>query len=316
MNDIFERTWGERAGPRPDGRLLADVIPAVRARHPEFVLHRRGLLGSRVGAPAAGLRLLLRQAALRPPRARRRRGRAGAPDAPTSATSGGSSASSRTTTSRARRRRSRREQAPRGRRGDADARPGRGSSTRGSPRGARSSCRCSSAAAPTSSPTSTLRAFYDALLAALARPRLPRRRRGSCASAGLGRQRDVASTSSAWGWRGGDPLARGREPRRRAGVGDVSLPWHDLRGRSVAARRRRRAARPTSGAATTSAPGCTSRSTLVLAPLRPTHSTPRRTDDAEPGTPAPPSTADSPRRPGAPRTTCSRRTRGTSGGRI
>ena len=38
MNDIFERTWGERAGPRPDGRLLADRDPGREERvTPDFV---------------------------------------------------------------------------------------------------------------------------------------------------------------------------------------------------------------------------------------------------------------------------------------
>ena len=37
MNDIFERTWGERAGPRPTEDYWPTVIPAVKARHPEFV---------------------------------------------------------------------------------------------------------------------------------------------------------------------------------------------------------------------------------------------------------------------------------------
>ena len=34
MNEIFERTWGERAGPRPDADYWPTVIPAVRRAHP------------------------------------------------------------------------------------------------------------------------------------------------------------------------------------------------------------------------------------------------------------------------------------------
>jgi hypothetical protein len=36
MSQVFERTWGARAGPRPALDYWAEVIPAVRARHPEF----------------------------------------------------------------------------------------------------------------------------------------------------------------------------------------------------------------------------------------------------------------------------------------
>jgi glycosidase len=36
MNDIFERTWGERAGPRPADDYWPTVIPAVRSGYPGF----------------------------------------------------------------------------------------------------------------------------------------------------------------------------------------------------------------------------------------------------------------------------------------
>lgn len=36
MNDIFERTWGSRAGARPTDDYWPSLIPAVRTRHPEF----------------------------------------------------------------------------------------------------------------------------------------------------------------------------------------------------------------------------------------------------------------------------------------
>ena len=52
-------------------RVLDGRDPRREERAPRLPVHRRGLLGPRVGAAAAGLRLLLRQAALRPPRARR-----------------------------------------------------------------------------------------------------------------------------------------------------------------------------------------------------------------------------------------------------
>jgi hypothetical protein len=37
MNDTFERTWGDRAGPRPDADCWPTVIPAVKDAHPGFV---------------------------------------------------------------------------------------------------------------------------------------------------------------------------------------------------------------------------------------------------------------------------------------
>ena len=37
MNDVFERTWGERAGPRPSDDYWPTVIGAVRGKHPDFV---------------------------------------------------------------------------------------------------------------------------------------------------------------------------------------------------------------------------------------------------------------------------------------
>ena len=36
LNDIFERTWGERAGGKPADDYWATVIPAVKAMQPEF----------------------------------------------------------------------------------------------------------------------------------------------------------------------------------------------------------------------------------------------------------------------------------------
>ncbi|MFW0795575.1 alpha-amylase family glycosyl hydrolase [Gordonia sp. CPCC 205515] len=36
MNDVFARTWGDRAGPRPADEFWPRVIAAVRADHPEF----------------------------------------------------------------------------------------------------------------------------------------------------------------------------------------------------------------------------------------------------------------------------------------
>ncbi len=65
------RAWRSAA----DRRLLADGDPGGQGGASRVRLHRRGLLGPRVGAPATRFRLLLRQTALRPsrPRGRRRR---------------------------------------------------------------------------------------------------------------------------------------------------------------------------------------------------------------------------------------------------
>lgn len=37
ISSIFERTWGDRAGPRPDSEYWREVIEAVRERHPDFL---------------------------------------------------------------------------------------------------------------------------------------------------------------------------------------------------------------------------------------------------------------------------------------
>ena len=36
VSSVFERTWGHRAGPRPATEYWREVIPAVKARHPDF----------------------------------------------------------------------------------------------------------------------------------------------------------------------------------------------------------------------------------------------------------------------------------------
>ncbi len=37
LNSVFERTWGGRAGPTPGAEYWADVIPAVKQAHPDFI---------------------------------------------------------------------------------------------------------------------------------------------------------------------------------------------------------------------------------------------------------------------------------------
>ena len=86
LPEVFERTWGIKAAPFWPG-----ATEAVREKVPGLPLPRRGLLGPRVDPPAAGLRLHLRQAALRPagrgprppgPRASLRRPRLPGPPGP------------------------------------------------------------------------------------------------------------------------------------------------------------------------------------------------------------------------------------------
>ena len=142
---------GRRA---PRRRLLADPDPGGAEAPQGVPLHGRGVLGPGVGAPAAGVRLLLRQEALRPDGARRRRERAPAPAGGPRVPASGSSASSRTTTSPGRPRRSRpARRAPR--RWRCSRSPGRSCCTRGSSRAGRCACRSSSAAARRSRPTAT-----------------------------------------------------------------------------------------------------------------------------------------------------------------
>ena len=36
LNDVFERTWGQRAGSRPAAEYWAEIIPATKKAHPDF----------------------------------------------------------------------------------------------------------------------------------------------------------------------------------------------------------------------------------------------------------------------------------------
>ena len=142
LPDVFQRTWGIWAEP-----FWPRATQAVRERFPGFLLHGRGLLGPRVGAAAAGLRLHLRQAAVRS--APRRPGPAGTgpPQGRDSTIRAGSPASWRTTTSRgplplSRRRFTRRPPS------SPSSRPGCAFFTRGNSRGGGSGSRLTCVAAP------------------------------------------------------------------------------------------------------------------------------------------------------------------------
>ena len=95
---------GAIAAPRRSGPRRPRPSAAERPRLP---LPGRGLLGPRVDPPAAGLRLHLRQAALRPPGSRATPARSASTSSPASTSRTTWRASSRTTTSRGPRPRSR-----------------------------------------------------------------------------------------------------------------------------------------------------------------------------------------------------------------
>ena len=154
MNDIFERTWGERVGPRAGRPTTGPTSsPAVRAAHPDFGLIAEAYWDLEWALQQQGFdycydkrlydRLVHGGAE-----------RCAGTSAPTSPTRRASSASSRTTTSRGPR--------PTFAGGQARAaavaaltQPGARLVHEGQLEGRRSTCRSSSAAAPTSRSTST-----------------------------------------------------------------------------------------------------------------------------------------------------------------
>ena len=238
MNDTFERTWGERAGPRPEADYWPTVIPAVKSAHPEFVfmaeaywdlewaLQQQGFdycydkrlydrlvhdgaeavhghLNADLGVPAAA-RPLHRE----PRRASR-----------------GGDVLAREGTRRRRdhaepdRRAARPRGAARGPHGPAAGLP------RAPARRAARSRRCTT--------------FYDQLLSRARRRRLPRRRVAARRATRLGRKRHVAEPGRLGLARRRVPQARGREPRRRARVRPRLAALGRLPRTGVAARRRR-----------------------------------------------------------------------------
>ena len=54
-NEVFARTWGERAGAPPAEDYWPTVIGHVKQTFPEPGVHRRGVLGHGVDPPAAGV---------------------------------------------------------------------------------------------------------------------------------------------------------------------------------------------------------------------------------------------------------------------
>ena len=201
LPDVFERTWG--AARRRS--FWPEAIAASPRARPGLPLHGRGLLGPGVDAAAAGLRLHLRQAALRPPARGPRAPGARAPLAPGSTTRTSSPASSRTTTSRAPPRPSRRA-CTRRRRSSRSCRPGLRFFHQGQFEGrteahlAAPGPRAGGARRRAAAASSTTR-----LLAVLRRAGRARRRLAAArVRAGLGRQLDRATASSPGRGSGGD----------------------------------------------------------------------------------------------------------------
>ena len=258
LNDVFARTWGERAGAAAGAGVLDRGDRRGPRRPPGLPVRRRGVLGPGVGAPAARVRLLLRQAPLRPaaPRGRRRgarppRRRPRLPDA-------ASCASSRTTTNRAPPPSSHRPQ-ERAAAVVIATLPGRHAVARGPVRGL--------AGAPAGVPRPPTgragRRGAARLPPPSCSPPPPQVRQGdgSCARRAAGPTTTATSSSLAWWWIGRRaPIARRRQPRRRAG-----------RRPHPAAVARPRRAEP--GASRTSSPETCSNATATRPPPRASTST-------------------------------------------
>ena len=156
LPEVFERTWGRQAPPFWPRAIAAGAGAGAR-----LPLHGRGVLGPRVDDAAAGLRLRLRQAAVRPAPRGARAARARAPPAPDSITRTGSPGSWKTTTSRGRPRPS----LPACTRPPPSSRICRracGSFIKDSSRAPGSGSRPTSSAGPQEPPDGALHEFYDA----------------------------------------------------------------------------------------------------------------------------------------------------------
>ena len=239
MNDVFERTWGERGRPAAGRRLLADRDPGDQASAtPDFVFIAEAYWDLEWALQQQGFdycydkRLYDR---LEHEGAESVRGHLTADPA----TRSGSSASSRTTTSRARPRRSR----P-GRQRAAAVATLTQTGARLVHEGQLEGRTVAAAGLPRPPPRRARRRRAAGLLRAAAR----RARAtpssatasGSSASAAGWEGNDTWRNLVAWGWRGDVPrklvvVNLGDAPAS----GHVSLPWDDLRGPDVAARRRR-----------------------------------------------------------------------------
>ena len=261
MNDVFERTWGERAGPRPADDYWPTVIAADQGAPSRTSSSRPRRTGISSGRSSSRASTSATTSASTTGSCTRTPSRCTATSAATSATRTGSSASSRTTTSRARPPRSRpaKARAAAVTTLDPDRRAAR---ARGAARGA-DACACpsSSRGGPTSRADDDLRGVLRARCSA--RSRDPVFRTGDWQ---LGERRgwegnDTWRNLVAWGWRGDGPrklvvVNLGDAPAS----GHVSLPWDDLRGRTWRLDDAATGEAYERDAATTSATGSTSRS--------------------------------------------------------
>ena len=161
LPEVFQRTWGLTPAP-----FWPKAIAAVRRSASRLHVPGRGLLGPRMGTAAAGLRLLLRQAAVRSPSPCRCR-RHSRPSGGRARLSGSAGALPRES-----------RRAARG--GDLPLAAASGGRHRhvlcagpallpsGPARGrAGAACRCICAAAPVEPPNADIAAFYDRLLSVL-----------------------------------------------------------------------------------------------------------------------------------------------------
>ena len=103
-NDVFERTWGGRAAPRPESDYWPTVIPDREGRSTPASCSSPRRTGTWSGRSSSRASTIATTSGSTTVSSTRAPSRCTATSAPTSPTSGGSSASSRTTTSRARRR--------------------------------------------------------------------------------------------------------------------------------------------------------------------------------------------------------------------
>ena len=316
MNDIFERTWGERAGGQPDADYWPTVIGAVRRDHPGFVFIAEAYWDLEWALQQQGFDYCYDKRLYDRLAHDDADGGSWPPDGRHRLPVARSSASSRTTTSRGRLR-----PFPAGRARAAAVTAltqtgarlvhegqleGRHGSRAGLPR----------PPARTSRPTRTSRLLRAAARRAR-RSGLPRRRVAARRLRAAGRATTTLAEPRRLGLARRRPApARRRQPRRRSRRPATSR----CAGTTSAAARGGSTTRPpasaTSEAATTSATGSTSRSAPWAWHLFARHrSPPRRTECRCPADPRRPSTAASPTRRAGPRTTSSPRTPGTSGAR-
>ena len=167
MNDIFQRTWGERAGARPAGEYWPELIGAVRATHPGFLFMAEAYWDLEWELQQQGFdycydKKLYDRLEHGPART------SGSISAPTSPTRSGSSASSRTTTSHGPRQPSPPEKA-RAAALLATTLPGAALLHEGQFEGRKVRLPVFLARRPDEPPDAELRAFYAALLGAVAK---------------------------------------------------------------------------------------------------------------------------------------------------